>query len=111
MLLAYPDFSKPFEVYTDASHSELGAAICQNDSKLNPSQTQYTITERELLTIVETLKEFCNILLGHKIRIFTDHQNLAYKIFNTERVMQWHLLIEEFGPELSLYQGNLKCSC
>jgi RNase H-like domain found in reverse transcriptase len=106
MLLAYPDFFKPFDVYTDASHSQLGATICHNDKliafyscKLNPAQTWYTTTECELLTIVETLKEFRNILLGHRIRIFTDHQNLTYKNFNTERVMQWRLLVEEFGPE------------
>jgi RNase H-like domain found in reverse transcriptase len=86
-LLAYPDFSKPFDAYTDKSHSQLGAAICQNDKpmafysrKLNPSQTRYTTTERKLLAIVETLKEFCNVLLGHTICIFTDHQNLTYKI-------------------------------
>jgi RNase H-like domain found in reverse transcriptase len=88
MLLSYPDFFKPFDVYTDASHSQLGAAICQNDKliafyscKLNPAQTRYTTTECELLTIVETLKDFRNILLGHRIRIFTDHQNLTYKKF------------------------------
>jgi enoyl reductase-like protein len=87
-LLAYPDFFKPFDVYTDASHSQLGAAICQNDKliafysrKLNPAQTQYTTTEHKLLAIVETLKEFRNIWLGHTIRIFTDHQNLTYKKF------------------------------
>jgi RNase H-like domain found in reverse transcriptase len=93
MLLAYPDFFKPFDVYTDASRSQLGAAICQNDKliafyscKLNPAQTPYTTTERELLAIVETLKKFHNIL-GHRICIFTDHQNPTYKNFNTERVM------------------------
>jgi RNase H-like domain found in reverse transcriptase len=107
MLLAYPDFFKPFDVYTDASRSQLGAAICQNDKlialyscKLNSAQTRYTITECELLTIVETLKEFRNILLGHRIRIFTDQQNLTYKNFNTECVMRWRLLVDEFGPEL-----------
>jgi hypothetical protein len=30
MLLVYPDFYKPFDVYTDARHSQLGALICQN---------------------------------------------------------------------------------
>ena len=113
MLLAYPDFSKPFDVYTDASHSQLGAKICQNDKsiafysrKLNPAQTRYTTTERELLAIVETLKEFRNILLGDTICIFTDHQNLTYKNFNTEHVMQWRLHIEEFGPELIYIKGT-----
>ena len=64
-LLAYPDFKQPFEIHTDASHTQLGAVISQNGKpiafysrKLNPAQTRYTTTERELLSIVETLKEF-----------------------------------------------------
>jgi RNase H-like domain found in reverse transcriptase len=113
MLLAYPDFSKPFDVYTQANHSQLDAAICQKDKqiavyscKLNPAQTRYTTTEREFLAIVETLKEFCNILLGHRIHIFTDLQNLTYTNFNTECVMQWRLLLEELGPELIYIKGT-----
>jgi len=112
VLLSYPDFTKPFEIYTDASHTQLGAVISQNDRpiafysrKLNPAQTRYTTTERELLSIVETLKEFKNILLGQEIVVFTDHKNLTCKNFNTERVMRWRLLIEEFGPTLTYIKG------
>ena len=61
---------------------------------------------RELLSIVETLKAYRNILLGHKIVVHTDHKNLVYKTFNTERVMRWRLLIEEFGPELCYIKGE-----
>jgi len=96
VMLAYPDFSKPFEIHTDASHYQLGAVISQGGKpiafysrKLNPAQTRYTTTERELLSIVETLKEYRNILLGHEIEVFTDHKNLVYKHFNTEHVMHW----------------------
>ena len=32
--------------------------------------------------------------------VHTDHKNLTYTKHNTERVMCWRLLIEEFGPEL-----------
>lgn len=67
-LLAYPDFDKPFDVYTDASHTQLGAVISQEHKpiafysrKLSPAQTRYSTTERELLAIVETLKEFQNM--------------------------------------------------
>jgi hypothetical protein len=113
VLLSYPDFTKPFQMYTDASHLQLGAIITQSGKpiaywsrKLNPAQTRYTTTERELLSIVEALKEFRNVLLGHRIQVFTDHQNLTYKQFNTDRVMRWRLLIEEFGPELIYIKGE-----
>jgi hypothetical protein len=107
VLLSYPDFSKTFVIHTDASNTQLGAVISQDNRpiafysrKLNLAQTRYTTTERELLAIVETLKEFRNILLGQRIQIHTDHRNLTYKNFNTERVLRWRLILEEFGPEL-----------
>jgi hypothetical protein len=62
--------------------------------------------ERELLSIVETLKEFRNILLGHRIQVFTDHLNLTYVNFNTERVMRWRLILKEYGPELLYVKGE-----
>ncbi|MHA7865811.1 reverse transcriptase family protein, partial [Flagellimonas marinaquae] len=68
VLLAFPDFNKPFEIYTDASKLQLGAVITQGKKpiafysrKLNSAQRNYTTTERELLAIVETLREFRNI--------------------------------------------------
>jgi len=54
--------------------------------------------ERELLSAAETLKEYGNMLLGQQIKVFNDHKNLVYKHFNTEPVMHWRLLLEEFGP-------------
>ena len=64
-LLAYPNSSKPFEIHTNASKVQLGAVISQNDKpiafysrKVAPAQARYTTTKRELLAMVETLKEF-----------------------------------------------------
>ena len=45
-------------------------------------------------------KELRNILLGNQITVHTDHKYITYKKFNTERVMRWHLILEEFVPEL-----------
>jgi RNase H-like domain found in reverse transcriptase len=68
---------------------------------LEPAQTRhYTTTEWELLSIVETLKGFQNILLGQRIKVHTDHENRMYKKFNSDRVMHWCLYIEEYLPEL-----------
>ena len=113
VLLTYPDFNKPFEIYTVASKYQLGAVVLQNGKpiayysrKLSKSQLNYTTTKRELLTIVETLKEFQSILLGQQIVIYMDHKNLTYKVFNTQQVMRWQLLVEEYGPELHYVKGS-----
>ena len=83
---------------------------------MNSAQHNYTTTEKELLYIVATLKDFSNILLGHQITVYTDHKNITYKHFNTKRVMRWRLILEEFGPELKYIKGennvvadNLSC--
>ena len=112
-MLRHPDFNKPFEIHTDASKYQLDAVISQDNKpiafysrKLNPAQLNYTTTERELLAIVETLKEFRNILLGQQIIVHTDHKNLTYKVFNTEHVMRWRMIAEQFGAELKYIQGE-----
>ena len=111
-LLHYPDFNKPFEIHTDASKYQIGAVITQEGKpvafysrKLRDGQHNYTTTERELLAIVETLKEFRTILLGHKIKVYTDHKNLVFTTFNTERVLRWRMVLEEYDPELIYIKG------
>ena len=53
-----------------------------------------------------TLKEFRNILLGNQITVYTDHKNLTYKMFITERVMRWRLILEDFDPELKYIKNE-----
>ena len=84
VMLAYPDYEQPFEVYTDASSRQLGAVIVQNNRpiaffsrKLSDTQKKYSVPELELLSIVKTLKEFKGMLWGQRIVVFTDHKNLT----------------------------------
>ena len=86
IMLVYPDFNQPFHVYTDASNIQLGAVITQGgrpiaffSRKLTPPQLRYTVTEKELLSIVETLKAYKKILFGLNVTVFTDHKNLTTK--------------------------------
>jgi hypothetical protein len=62
VVLAYPDYSKVFEVYTDASSKQLGVAITQGNRpiaffsrKLSNTQHKYSVTKIELLAIVDAM--------------------------------------------------------
>jgi len=107
VLLTFPDFNKPFHIYTDASTpAQLGAVAIQDakplafySQKLSKTQSCYMTGEKELLSVVETLKEFQNILLGQQVIIHTDHKNIIYGNLSNDRIAQWRLLLEEYGPE------------
>jgi hypothetical protein len=112
VLLAHPAFDKPSTIQTDASHRQLGAVVSQDDHpiafhsrKLNDDETRHTTAERELPSIVETLKEFRMTLLGHKTVTWTDHKNPIHNDLKSERVLRWRLLMEEHGPETQCVEG------
>lgn len=114
VILAYPNFGEEFVIYTDASTRQLGGVITQNNRpiaffsrKLTSAQTRYSVTELELLSIVELLKEFKGMLLGQKLVIYTDHQNLIRDSLGStsDRVQRWRLLLNEYGPEIRYIKG------
>ena len=79
-ILKYIMFDQYFDIHIDASDRQLGTVISQDGKslafysrKLSCAQRNYTTTEQEQLSIVETLNEFRNILLGHK-----SHHNELY---------------------------------
>ena len=90
-MLAYPDFTKPFDLYTDASDLQLGATLVQDGKpigfytrKLNSAQQNYTVGEKELLGIVEGFKAFEGILRRTDVTVHTAHINLLYKSFPSQ---------------------------
>ena len=114
VVLAYPDYNKVFEVYTDASSTQLGSVITQSNRplaffsrKLSETQQKYSVTEIELLAIVETLKEFKGMLWGQQLIVYTDHQNLMRDALGltSDRVYRWRLILEEYGPEIVYIKG------
>ncbi len=114
VLLAYPDYSKVFEIYIDASSKQLGAVITQDNRpiaffswKLSDTQRKYSVTKIELLAIVETLKDFKGMLWGQNIKVFTDHANLIKDALGLTSVQvdQWRLLLEEYRPKIVYIKG------
>jgi hypothetical protein len=113
-MLTFPDFTKTFHVHADSSEYQLGAVISQDTKpiafysrKLNKAQKNYTVGEREMLGLIETLREYRNILLGHDIILYTDHQNLVNPTttHKSPRIQRWRWMIEEYGPQLTFIEG------
>jgi hypothetical protein len=114
VVLAYPDFTKPFDIYTDASTKQLGAVITQDNRpiaffsrKLSGAQSKYTVIKLELLAIVETLKEFKGMLRGQRLNVYTNHKNLTRDGLGltSDRVTHWRILLEEYAPEIIYIKG------
>ena len=113
VLFAYQDFNALFEIHNDASKLQIGAVISQKgkpiafySQNMNSAQQNYTTTEKELLSMVSTLREFPNILLGHQITVYTDHKNITYNSFNTEREIRLRLILEDFDLEFKYTKGE-----
>lgn len=115
--LAYPDFSQPFIVQTDASETGVGAVLMNHDRRpvaflskvLNKTQSTYHITDKELFAIVFALKKWSNYLLGQKFLVQTDHKALEQLFKMKEpnsRLTRYRLLIEQYDFDIQYLKGD-----
>jgi putative transposase len=114
IMLSFPDYSKPFEIHVDASDKQLGAVLKQGNNtlaffskKLNPHQLNYSVGEKEMLSMVEALKEFRTMIYGYPIDVYTDHLNWTHdQLIKNARVMRWRLIIEDYAPTIHYIKGH-----
>ena len=74
---------------------------------LDKPHSKYTITYKELISIVEWLRQFRVILFIYDIKIFSYHNNLYYDatLSESQWVIHWRLIIKEFGPNIQHIAG------
>lgn len=89
-ILGYPDFSKPFELHTDACGTGLGAVLYQKQNGhnrviayasrgLTKSERNYPTHKLEFLALKWAITEkFSDYLLGQTFSVFTDNNPLTY---------------------------------
>ena len=84
-VLAWPDFSKPFVLETDASSKAIGAVLMQQghpiafmSQALGPQNQSLSIYEKELLSLISAVTKWRHYLLGHHFIIKTDHYSLRF---------------------------------
>lgn len=119
-LLQYPDFSKEFNLTTDASNFAIGCVLSQGpigqdkpiayaSRTLNPAEQNYSVIEKELLAIVWGTRYFRPYLFGRKFKIITDHQPLQWLMNLKEpnsRLVRWRLKLEEFEYDIIYKKGK-----
>lgn len=115
--LFQPEFTKPFELTTDASNFAIGAVLSQNKKPiafisrtLNKTEQNYSTNEKELLAIVWSLQKLRNYLYGiADLTIYTDHQSLIFSISDKNpntKLKRWKNFIEEYGAKLVYKPGH-----
>ena len=121
-VLAYPCFSRPFVLHTDASGQGLGAVLEQEqeDGQLHPvayasrtlskHESRYGITDLEALGVVWSAKHFRAYLLGHKCVVYTDHAPLKAMLkakHTTGKLARWAGVIAELDLEIRYRPGRV----
>ena len=91
-VLMQPKLEEPFKIEVDASGYAIGAILIQRDEKgkrhpiayfsatLTDAERNYDIYVLEFYAIVRALQHWRQFIAGspHKIKVYTDHQNLQY---------------------------------
>ena len=114
-ILAFPDYTKPFILDTDACDTGLGAALSQVDddcaervvayasSTLSRAERRYCVTRKELLGVTTFIKHFRPYLLGRRFTLQTDHGSLTWLSRFKEpegQLARWLEKLQEYDFEI-----------
>jgi transposase InsO family protein len=120
--LAFPVDGLPFTITSDASNYAVGAYLSQTDPEtkkerpimflskaLDPAQSKYSTTEKELLAVVYALDRFRPYVYGRKFRCVTDHRSLLWlcgKRNPSSRLARWCQLINSYTNDIQFVKGK-----
>lgn len=131
-ILSYPDFSKPFIVYTDASGFGIGAVLAQplraesfnfdephhleedlviaySSKHLNEREARWSTTEKEAFAIVHAVTVFRIYLYGRRFMVITDHRPLEWLMSKSEpsgRLERSALKLQEYDIKIGYRAGK-----
>ncbi len=120
-ILAFPDYSLPFTLCTDASALGIGAVLMQTEESKRPhviayasrvltaAESKYSVTHLEALAVVWALKHFRDIIFGYPITVYTDHTAVTQLFHDknlTGRLARWYLTIQQLEPTFKYLPGK-----
>nr|GFB72902.1 retrovirus-related Pol polyprotein from transposon 17.6 [Tanacetum cinerariifolium] len=109
-ILIAPNWDLPFELMCDASNFAIGAVLGQRHEKhfrlihyasktMTDAESNYTMTEKEMLAVVYAIENFRSYLIMNKSIVHTDHSALKYIFAKKDAkaiLLRWVLLLQEF---------------
>ena len=121
-ITAFPDFSKAFRLYTDASTAGLGAIlaqvrngkeriICCASRALNQAEKSYPATKLECLAIVWAVSKFRPYLIAMPFEVYTNHYALQWlKTMRTGSALlhRWSAALEEYDFTMYHHPGKVQ---
>lgn len=119
-VLIYPDFSKTFNVTTDASGYGLGAVLSQGEigkdqpvafasRTLNETERNWDTTDKEAAAIVFAVEQFRPYIYGTRFNLITDHRAFCWiktKKDPNARVTRWRLRLSEYTYDIIFRPGR-----
>ncbi|TIB06886.1 hypothetical protein E3P89_04152 [Wallemia ichthyophaga] len=118
-VLKIPTRTGRFIVTTDASGSAVGAVLEQEEDgetrpvaylsqKLNGSQLNWSIRDKELYAIIVAITKWKHYLLGRSIKVITDHKTIETfgKAEFSSRIAKWSEIWAEFDIEVVYKPGK-----
>lgn len=124
-VLAHPDFTRPFVLYTDASNVGIGGVLSQEvigekgmlrpiffgSKALTDQEKRISVYEKEFFAIVYFIHFFKIYLMGHRFLVYTDQKSLQYLIkFNEEasaKIVRWQGSLLAYDFDIIYRAGKL----
>eukprot|EP00253_Pinus_taeda_P016001 PITA_16001 len=88
-ILRRPNWSLPFNIFTNASDTTLGAILGQREDhspyaiyfvrkNLSPAELNYTVTEKELLAVIHAIRKFRHYITVYETFVHTNHSAIRF---------------------------------
>ena len=120
-ILIFPNMSEPFMLVTDKSRQAVGYILVQEgrnnrlhpvrygEKSLDSAQKNYSVSEIEMLWIMEGIRHFHPFLANRKFKVVMDHASLKYiknLKMHTGRLLRWALFLMAYDFEVIFQNGE-----